>query len=228
MENEFEKIIGFENYSINRNGVVLNRCARELTHCTTAAGYTKYTLYENDGKTSRKCSLHRLLAINFIPNPENKPTIDHIDRNKQNNNLSNLRWATHKEQANNMTTNIVLAEGQTKNEYKCDRVNANRLKNNEIFKAKDKAYYEANKEKIQAKRKEKFIENEEENKAAASARALANYSKRRDELLAKIDCECGGKYCFQSKARHFQSERHKLYLSINSGLEIDLGPTVLL
>jgi hypothetical protein len=213
MDNTFEKIKGFENYSINRDGMVLNRCGREMKPCITRDGYTKYTLYENDGKTRHKCSLHRLIALQFIPNPENKQTVDHIDRNKQNNDLSNLRWATVKEQANNRTTTIVLAEGQTKNEYKCDKVNANRLKNNEIFKAKDKAYYEENKEQIQAKRKQKFMENEEENKAAASARASANYFKRRDELLAKIDCECGGKYCLHSKARHFQSERHKLYLS---------------
>ena len=45
--------------------------------------------------------LHRLLAEAFIPNPDNKPTVDHIDRNPQNNSLDNLRWATGKEQADN-------------------------------------------------------------------------------------------------------------------------------
>jgi hypothetical protein len=39
--------------------------------------------------------IHRLLAINFIPNPNNYNEIDHIDRNKSNNSLENLRWVSH-------------------------------------------------------------------------------------------------------------------------------------
>lgn len=45
--------------------------------------------------------VHRLVAECFIPNPDNKPTVDHIDRNRQNNAVSNLRWASRKEQADN-------------------------------------------------------------------------------------------------------------------------------
>ena len=47
-------------------------------------------------------TLHRLLGLHFIPNPYNKPTIDHIkNKEKLNNNLSNLRWATYEEQLAN-------------------------------------------------------------------------------------------------------------------------------
>lgn len=45
--------------------------------------------------------IHRLVAEAFIPNPENKPTVDHINRNKIDNCLDNLRWATYKEQIAN-------------------------------------------------------------------------------------------------------------------------------
>lgn len=44
------------------------------------------------------CSVHRAVAELFIPNPENKPTVDHIDRNIYNNTVPNLRWATYSEQ----------------------------------------------------------------------------------------------------------------------------------
>ena len=48
--------------------------------------------------------LHRLVAEAFIPNPENKPRVDHIDTNILNNKVSNLRWVTDLENNNNVVT----------------------------------------------------------------------------------------------------------------------------
>jgi hypothetical protein len=45
--------------------------------------------------------VHRLIAKVFIPNPENKPQVDHINHNRNDNRLENLRWATCKENCNN-------------------------------------------------------------------------------------------------------------------------------
>lgn len=58
-------------------------------------GYLQVGLRKN-GKRKWH-SLHRLVAKHFIPNPENKSQVNHIDCNKQNNNVSNLEWATPKE-----------------------------------------------------------------------------------------------------------------------------------
>jgi hypothetical protein len=56
-------------------------------------GYLKVSL------NKKVYALHRLVGYTFIPNPENKPVINHIDGNKLNNKLENLEWVTHKENA---------------------------------------------------------------------------------------------------------------------------------
>ena len=62
-------------------------------------GYLVVHLRKNgEDKTSK---VHRLIAETFLPNPENKPTVDHIDRNKLNNFVGNLRWADIELQNNN-------------------------------------------------------------------------------------------------------------------------------
>ena len=67
-----------------------------ITYGHEKAGYLHST------KSKAKCArIHRLVGIAFIPNPKNKPIIDHIDRNKHNNRLDNLRWCTTKENNDN-------------------------------------------------------------------------------------------------------------------------------
>jgi hypothetical protein len=96
----------YPNYLIFRNGAVLSKGSkynkpRFLKHCFNTAGYKVVCLRDGKGG-GRPRFIHRLLAEQYIPNPENKPFVDHIDRNKTNNNLCNLRWVTSKENNNNM------------------------------------------------------------------------------------------------------------------------------
>jgi len=94
-------IIGYENlYKINRQGEVWSCSQRKMMTSQTSEGYCFITLTKD--KQRHKGRIHRLLAIQYIPNPDNLPEVDHIDRNRSNNDLSNLRWATHRENLNNI------------------------------------------------------------------------------------------------------------------------------
>lgn len=89
----FKDIIGYEGYYQISN---LGRVKSSYKKCSILkspkckSGYKTVNLYRD--KKLKNCYLHRLIAITFIPNPENKPYVNHIDGNKLNNDLNNLEW----------------------------------------------------------------------------------------------------------------------------------------
>lgn len=70
-------------------------------------GYLIYRYQSNNKRIRHK--VHRLVAQKFIPNPENKPIVDHINSDKQNNHISNLRWATHSENTQSAHDNGLIS-----------------------------------------------------------------------------------------------------------------------
>lgn len=98
------KIERNNNYSINENGQVRNDIKGNIKtpFKNKRNGYWIIDLYENNKST--KVPVHRLVAEAFIPNIDNKPTVDHIDGNRENNSIDNLRWATYAEQNSRFDT----------------------------------------------------------------------------------------------------------------------------
>lgn len=81
---------------VRRNGTgTYIQKERLLKPSNTSTGYKKVELCKDGKRKSFK--VHRLVAIAFIPNPDNKPEVNHIDGNKINNNIDNLEWVTSSE-----------------------------------------------------------------------------------------------------------------------------------
>jgi len=102
----FHPIDGFDGYFINKNGEILSKKhkkeGRLMNPGLENKGYYRVFL-TNNYKERKTMKVHRLLALTFIPNPDNLLCIDHIDKCRKNNSLSNLRWATHTTNNQNRT-----------------------------------------------------------------------------------------------------------------------------
>ena len=77
------------------NGIISVFKERILIQETININYKRVTLSKNN--SASRFQVHRLVALYFIPNPENKPCVNHIDGNASNNNVKNLEWCTYSE-----------------------------------------------------------------------------------------------------------------------------------
>ena len=83
-------------YGVSKDGRVYSFLTNKFLKTPIGKrGYPNVNLRGSDNKCKLKC-VHRLVAITFIPNPDNLPEVNHIDGDKSNNNVSNLEWCTSK------------------------------------------------------------------------------------------------------------------------------------
>ena len=95
-------IEGYENYLIFEDGVIINTdTGKEMKPSIDKDGYKLNGLTKNNKTKTFK--LHRLIALAFIPNIDNKPCVDHINRDRKDNRLENLRWVSYKENSRNQS-----------------------------------------------------------------------------------------------------------------------------
>ena len=105
-------IIGFPEYIIINTGQVYSlKGERYLTPCHDKKGYYRVGVFKDHVNKIYCFKIHRGLALHFIPNPNNLPIVDHINRDKSDNRLENLRWATIQENCWNVGISKVNKSG---------------------------------------------------------------------------------------------------------------------
>lgn len=136
-------------YFISDKGNVLaknwQRRKIDMLLCPTLSttGYYKVDLYKDNKRKQWK--IHRLVAIAFIPNTENKPCIDHINTIRTDNRAENLRWVTHSENLRNEITRKRMSDNAKKRTFsdetkkKLSLATKNRKDQSEILKRMHKA-----------------------------------------------------------------------------------------
>lgn len=152
---EWRPVVGFEGYLEVSDEGYIRRTPRLVNHRwnskmllnpKTLARYTNrkgyyYSRTEINCKSTHIC-IHKAVAEAFIPNPENKPQIDHIDGDKSNNKVSNLRWVTNRENYDySVELGLRVNSYKALEEHRHDPVRVQKVKENNIKNGKKNYCY---------------------------------------------------------------------------------------
>ena len=95
-------------YKVSNTGNIWSCKHRKVLSKRTIKGYACINLHKNG--VQKTFSIHRLVALAYIPNPLKKAEVNHIDEDKSNNDVTNLEWVTPKENSNYGTRNERISE----------------------------------------------------------------------------------------------------------------------
>lgn len=126
MQEIWKDVKGYEGLykACNLIKVMNVRTGKILKPAKASNGYLTVALCKNGVQKTH--TIHRIIAEAFIPNPDNKPCIDHINTDRTDNRIENLRWVTYKEQMENELTKEHCKEAhktETDNWFKCGNKN---------------------------------------------------------------------------------------------------------
>ena len=127
---DYKKFQDYDDYIVFKTGKVFSLKKNIfLKPYLTKKGYLYVTFSKKGYKTRRTMIVHRIVALLFVPNPQNKLTVDHINHNKKDNRLQNLGWFTIQELNHNRIKKENL---RLKTKIKTKKVIARQVINGEI------------------------------------------------------------------------------------------------
>jgi hypothetical protein len=128
----FKSIIGFLGvYEISSQGFVKSLKRKYQPKDVIMKSFNDKNGYSRIALGKKRCFVHRLVAVAFIPNPENKPEVNHINGVKSDNRVENLEWATRKENAiHSHETGLQITK------YGEDRGKVSKLKKTQVIEIK--------------------------------------------------------------------------------------------
>ena len=134
---------GYEEYRVFQDGRIWSHARMPgifLKPRLDSSGYFQVTLFRD--KVGKRMRVHRLIAMAYIVNPDNKLEVDHINRHRSDNRISNLRWVTHSEngqnkgkQANNKSGYKNICYDKANDRWKFNK-SINNKKYNKYFRTK--------------------------------------------------------------------------------------------
>ncbi len=188
MIEEWKVIQNYKNYSVSNFGNIKNNKTNLILKQKLNGKYLYVWIKNDTTKKFQYVRVNRIVAITFISNPLNKPCVNHIDYNPQNNNVNNLEWVTYKENSKHSKPNYDTRpynykhSNEKKREISLKRTNFNNELGHHIYKQRRKYIF-------------KFMTNG--NKISKSFSSLEEAIKYRDDYFKKIGYYTSQKSCFK-------------------------------
>ena len=127
MNEEWRPVVGWEgHYEVSSFGLLRNSKNKRPKTIVDNHGYSLVFL-SRDGRNYGKLA-HRAVAEAFLPNPEGKPQVNHIDGNKRNNTLKNLEWVTIEENWDHAKTHGLSPKGERSGRAKLTAIQVRRMR----------------------------------------------------------------------------------------------------